>query len=389
MVNKMKPPSLIELKTSALDNNIKYLKKRIGRNVKLVSVIKGNAYGHGIREFLPMAEQCGVDYFAVFDSSEAEIAFDVKNEKSELMIMGMIDNSDLKWAVKNDISFFVFENSRLKQGIKDAKRLKKKAKIHMEVETDLHRSGLGKGELNKAIRLINQNKEHILIEGVCTHLAGAESIANYVRINHQLKRFQEIKTFLEKENIVPNYYHTACSAASLVYPEARMDMVRIGIAQYGFWPSEEVRMHAIMSKNIDFKTRPLKRVLKWRSQIMSIDTVEAGEFISYGNYFQATKKSKIATVPVGYAHGYRRSLSNLGYVLVKGKKAPIVGMVNMSVMIIDITSIPLVNKGDTVVLIGKQGKYEITVSSFSELSNLVNYELLTRLPEKIPRIVRK
>jgi alanine racemase len=122
---------------------------------------------------------------------------------------------------------------------------------------------------------------------------------------------------------------------------------------------------------------------------MSIETVEPGEFISYGNFFQATKKTKIATVPVGYSHGYRRSLSNLGYVLVKGKKAPIIGMVNMSVMIINVTSIPLAKKDDTVVLIGKQGKHEITVASFSELSNLVNYELLTRLPERIPRIVKK
>lgn len=385
----MKYPSVIELRKSCLKQNIDYLKKRIGRSVKFVSVIKGNAYGHGIKQFLPMAEDCGVDYFAVFDSSEAEVAFDVKKPSTKLMIMGMIADQDVKWAVKNDISFFVFEKTRLKQAIKDAKDLKKKAKIHLEVETGLHRTGFSKEELKKAVKVIKQNEKHLFIDGVCTHYAGAESVANYLRVHNQIKRFNEIRDWLKEKGIVPKYYHTACSSAALVYPETRMDLVRIGIAQYGFWPSEEVRMHALLSKDEDFKERPLKRVLKWKSQIMGIEHVEPGEFISYGNYFQATCKTKIATIPVGYSHGYRRSLSNLGFVLVKGKKAPVIGMVNMNVMIIDVTSVPFVKKGDSVVLIGKQGKHEITVASFSELSNLVNYELLTRLPESIPRIVKK
>ena len=385
----MKHPSVIELSKSALQKNIKYLKKRVGEKVKFVSVIKGNAYGHGIKQFLPMAEDCGVDYFAVFDSCEAETAYNVKKKNTKLMIMGMIADSDIKWAIKNDISFFVFEKTRLKQAIKDAKKLNKKAKIHIEVETGLHRTGFSKEELKKAVKLIKQDRKHLFIDGVCTHYAGAESVANYVRVHDQIKRFNEHKEWLKEKGITPKYYHTACSSASLVYPETRMDLVRIGIAQYGFWPSEEVRMHALLCKDVDFKERPLKRVLKWKSQIMSIENVKPGEFISYGNYFQAKKKTRIASVPVGYSHGYRRSLSNLGYVLVKGKKAPVIGMVNMSVMIIDITDIPFVKKGDIVVLIGKQGKHEITVSSFSELSNLVNYELLTRLPECIPRIVKK
>jgi alanine racemase len=386
----MKHPSVIKLSKSALENNIKYLQKRIGKSVKFVSVIKSNAYGHGIKEFLPIAEACGIDYFAVFDSCEAEIAYNVKKPETKIMIMGMIADEDILWAIKNDISFFVFENKRLKQAIKDAKKLGKKAKIHLEIETGLHRSGYEIDELIKAVKLIKQNKSSLFIEGICTHYAGTESIANYVRIKNQIKRFHEVKKWLKERKIVPKYYHTANSAAAFVYPETCMDMVRMGIVQYGFWPSEEVRIHnTLTSKDKNFEHRALKRVLKWESQIMSIEHVEPGEFISYGNFFQATKKTKIATVPVGYSQGYRRSLSNLGWVLVKGKKAPVIGMVNMSVMIINVTSIPLAKKGDTVVLIGKQGKHEITVASFSEISNLVNYEVLTRLPERIPRIIKK
>jgi len=315
----MKYPSTIELSRSALRQNISFLKNLVGPKVRFVSVIKGNAYGHGIAEFLPLAEECGVNYFAVFDSKEAEVAYEVKSDDSELMIMGMIDNEDLAWAIQRDISFFVFDLGRLRQAIKDAKLLEKKARIHIEVETGLHRTGFEGKQLRDAIKLINQNKEFLEIEGVCTHYAGAESIANYVRVQKQITRFNELKDMLAKRGITPKFYHTACSAASIVYPETRMDMVRVGIAQYGFWPSEEVKMNAFLSKQKEFSERPLSRVLQWKSHVMNVKFVEPGEFISYGNFYQATQKTKIATVPVGYYHGYRRSLSNLGYVLVKGK----------------------------------------------------------------------
>ncbi|MEA2096134.1 MAG: alanine racemase [Candidatus Cloacimonadota bacterium] len=385
----MQHSSYIELSQSALKKNIKYLRKQIGDPVKFVSVIKGNAYGHGIKNFVPMAEACGVDYFAVFDACEAEMASNVKQLKSEIMIMGLIANEDIEWAIKRGISFFVFEFDRLEKSIKIAKKLNKKAKIHLEVETGLHRTGFGGDELKKAVKTIKHNIDHVFIEGVCTHFAGAESIANYVRVHEQIDRFNEIKQWLISKDIVPKYYHTACSSAALVYPETRMDMVRIGIAQYGYWPSEEVKIHNLLSGDIGFTKRPLQRILTWKSKVMGIEHVKTGEFISYGNFFQARKNTKIATVPVGYFHGYRRSLSNVGYVLIKGKKAPIIGMVNMSVMIVDVTPIPLVNKGDEVVLIGKQGNQTITVASFSELSNLVNYEFLVRLPMQIPRVAKK
>lgn len=381
--------SYIELSQSKLKKNITYLQKQIGKDIKFVSVIKGNAYGHGITTFLPMAENCGIDYFAVFDAVEAEIASQVKKPSTNIMIMGMIANEDLAWAIKNNISFFVFGIDRLQHAIKSAKKLQIKAKIHIEIETGLHRTGFGDKELQKAIKLIKQNKKHLHIEGVCTHFAGAESISNYVRVHKQIDRFNELKEKLKRSGIIPQYYHAACSSAALIYPETRMNMVRIGIAQYGYWPSEEIKIHNLLKGNISFTQTPLKRILTWKSEIMSIEHVERGEFISYGNFFQARKNTKIATIPVGYFHGYRRSLSNVGFVLINGKKAPIIGMVNMSMMIVDVTAHPLVKKGDEVVLIGKQVNQTITVASFSELSNLVNYEFLVRLPMQIPRLIRK
>jgi len=189
----MEYTSHIELSQSALRKNIRYLRKQIGESVKFVSVIKGNAYGHGIKQFLPMAEECGVDYFAVFDAYEAKTAFDAKQPKTVIMIMGMIANEDIPWAIEHDISFFVFELNRLEQAIESAKKLRKKAKIHLEVETGLHRTGFRNDELKKAVRMIKRNSDYLTMEGVCTHFAGAESVANYVRVHKQIDRFNESK----------------------------------------------------------------------------------------------------------------------------------------------------------------------------------------------------
>ena len=161
-------------------------------------------------------------------------------------------------------------------------------------------------------------------------------------------------------------------------------MVRVGIMQYGFWPSQETFIHYIHDKTN--KRDPLRRVLGWKSRIMDVKTVKQGEFIGYGNFFQAHKDMKIAIVPVGYYDGYSRSLSNQGKVLINKQRVAVIGMVNMNMIICDVTKQPTVSIGDEVVMIGKQGKHQLSVASFSELSNLVNYELLTRLPLDINRI---
>ncbi|MEA2096553.1 MAG: alanine racemase [Candidatus Cloacimonadota bacterium] len=379
--------SYIELDFKALKKNIRFLKKEIGNSVKFVSVIKGNAYGHGIKDFLPLAEACGIDYFAVSDAYEAEIACSVLSAKSELMIMGMIDNEDLKWAIEKDISFFIFDLDRLENSIKIAKSLNKKAKIHLEIETGMHRTGFENDELDKAIELIQNNKEFLFLEGLCTHYAGAESISNYVRIHDQFNNYNEISRQLLKKKFKIKYNHTASSASTLLYPHTHMDLVRIGIAQYGFWPSNETKMFKLYDGEIKTIRDPLKQILQWKTKVMSIKTVKPAKFISYGNSFLTTRTTKIAIIPIGYFHGFRRSLSNNGFVLIDGKKAPVIGMINMNMFIVDITMIPNVTKGDEVVLIGRQRKNRISVASFSELTNFVNYELLSRLPAEIPRFI--
>ena len=371
--------SYIELSQSALEENYKFLKSVVGEQTLISTVIKGNAYGHGIVDLVPMAIKAGQRHFSVFSADEARLCREVA-PNAEIMIMGMLDNEELEWAITNNIQFYIFEVDRLEIALKIAKKLNQLAQIHLELETGMNRTGLRKKEVLKVIELLSQNENYIL-KGVCTHFAGAESIGNYVRIQEQIKSFKKQRKQLAKR------YHLASSAATLSYPKTQMDMVRIGILNYGFWPSTETFIHFVKDK-LD-RTDPLRRILSWKSKVMSTKTVETGEFIGYGTTYMARENMKIATVPVGYSHGYSRSLSNQGRVLVNGERVSVVGIVNMNMMVLDITDIPDTKKGDEVVLIGNQGDYSISVSSFSELSDQLNYELLTRLPHNIPRKVIK
>ncbi len=378
--------SWIELDQSALQKNIRYLKKRIG-DATFLSVIKGNAYGHGIEQYIPIAEKAGLQNFAVYDAFEASRALAVKAADSQLVIMGMLDDDQMDWAVENNIAFFVFTPHRLEAAISSARKLKKKAQIHLELETGMHRTGLEENELPDVIANIKKNSRYVSINGVCTHLAGAESISNYVRVKTQSQVFDKVKKHLKSKGIVPARYHSACSAAALIYPDTIMDMVRFGIAQYGFWPSMETKMHNLLSEESKFTRDPLKHVLSWKTRIMSIKSVEKGNFINYGINYLCVKAMRLATIPVGYHHGYSKSLGSSGHVLIHGKRAEVVGSINMNMFLVDITHIPAAQCGDEVVLIGKQGDLNITVASFAELTKVINYELLSRLPQQIPRIV--
>jgi alanine racemase len=375
--------SYIELSKSALNNNINYLKSIVGKNVKYSMVIKANAYGHGIEDLLPMIESCGVNHFSVFSVEEARRALKVINESCHIMIMGFVDDDYLEWAIENDISFFVFTQERLDAVCSISKKTSKPARIHIELETGMHRTGFHEDQLPDVIDKLKINDGNIVIEGVCSHLAGAESTANFDRIKKQISTFKKLVEQLKAEGLNPGYRHIACSAGILNFTESTFDLVRIGISNYGFWPGNETKM--LHFKQDNMLKDPLKQVLSWKSKVMSINNVKEDEYVSYGTSFLTNRDSKIATVPVGYGYGFSRKLSNLGHVLINMKRVPIIGTVNMNMVVVDVTDLPDVKVNDEVVLIGKQGDKDISVSSFSDMNNSMNYELLTRLPSKIPR----
>lgn len=234
--------SSITLNKSALNSNLNYLRNRIGRDVRYSIVVKANAYGHGIEEFMPMVEECGADHFSVFSVAEAKRAFSIKNAFCELMIMGFIDDDQLDWAIEHEASFFIFTIERLIKTIEVAKKMKKAAKIHIELETGMHRTGFCADQLEDVVALLRKHSRHLKLEGICSHLAGAESIVNYRRMNSQINTFKELCSWFHAEGFQPRYRHLACSAGVLNYPDSVFDMVRVGISNYGFWPSDETKM---------------------------------------------------------------------------------------------------------------------------------------------------
>lgn len=377
----------IKLNEKSVENNISFLKSIYGDKVTISAVVKADAYGHGIEQIVPIFQKFGINHFSVFYYSEALRVYNSLSKPNSIMVMGWLSYENIKDAIKKRIEFFVFNLERLKNAIEFAKELHLKAKIHLEVETGMNRSGLNTDEFDTALEMIKENIENIEISGFCTHLAGAESISNDYRIKNQMLKFDEIFAKFEASNLHANYRHIANSAASFVYPESRMDLVRVGIMLYGFWSSTEVFIKFINNK--ENKTDPLKRVLSWSSQIMAIKKVKTGEFIGYGISYLAQNDITTAIVPVGYSMGYSRALSNKGRVLIRGHRCPVIGVVNMNMIIINITNVKNAEVGDEVVLIGKQKKLEIKVSSFGDLSDELNYEVLAHLPEDIIRKVVK
>jgi alanine racemase len=375
--------STIELNTTAYQKNLSFLRTTFGKKVRISCVVKGNAYGHGVEEIVSMAYANGITHFSVFDVQEAKTVKAELEDKATVMVMGLVQDEDMEWVVANNVEFFVFDKARLTKAAKTAKKLDKKAIVHIEVETGMNRTGFEKNELNTVIAFLKKEKEHVFFKGLCTHYAGAESIANYYRVDKQIKRFEDIYQYLCKNELKPEIKHSACSAASIMFPETRMDMVRIGILQYGLWPSPEVFVNFLSTKKS--KIDPLQRVITWKSKIMSVKKVKIGEFIGYGTSFLAERKMKVAVIPIGYSHGYSRSLSNQGRVLIDGQQCIVVGSVNMNMMTVDVTNLESVKKDDEVVLIGSQNDLSVSIASFSDYSNQLNYELLTRISKTIPR----
>ncbi len=376
--------SRILLSQSALEDNISFIREQVGEHPIISSVVKANAYGHGIEAFVPMAEKCGIRHFAVASSYEAQEVLDARTTNATVMIMGILYDDDLPWVIEHGVEFFVFDIPRIEKAIEVARKTGTKAIIHLEIETGGNRTGMPEDKLDEALQLLKEHKDHLEFKGFCTHFAGIETLANQFRIVKQQKKFEELYKRVKQAGHLPELRHTACSAAALTFPDTVMDMVRIGTAQYGMWPSPDIyNMHLMRTGKL--QDHSLRQLLTWKTDIMHLKEVKKGEFIGYGTSFQAPQDMTAAVVPIGYSNGFAKALSNLGHVLIREQQAPIVGLINMNVFMVDVSHISDVEIGDDVVLVGRQGNEKITIRSFSEFSNFINNEFVSRLPSAIPR----
>ncbi len=363
-----------DIDLDAIRKNIKAVKKGIRKETKVCAVIKANGYGHGA---VPIAQNVDdlVDFFAVATIEEAMQLRD-GGVKLPILILGYIHHQWNETAIKNDIRLTVYDYEMAKKISETAVRIKKTAKIHIKVDTGMSRIGFAAKEESIAVIKKIGDLPNIEIEGLFTHLFAADERSKASAMK-QIMSFGEFFNDLSKAGIQIPIKHCSNSAAAINLSLANFDMVRLGIAMYGLYPSKYVR------------SIPLKPALSLKSHITMVKTIKEGSVVSYGATWTAPKDTIVATVPVGYADGYFRLLSNRGHVLIHGKKAPIIGRVCMDQLMVDVSKISKVKQFDEVVLIGSQKDAEITAEELADLAETINYEIVCSVSERVPRIYHR
>ena len=368
MRNKLLGSTWLEIDLDAIAKNTRNIKKLIGQNKELMAVVKGNAYGHDVLEIVPIFLKNGATRLAVARLEEGiflrKAGIDVP-----ILVLSATLKEEAETALMHDITTSACNISFIKKMNELSLKLKKKAKIHLKIDTGMGRLGV---KPEKAVDFIKKvlTFDHIIIEGIFTHFSVAdEKDKKYTE--EQFRKFSEILKILEKEKIRIPLKHVSNSATLLDLEHMWLDVVRPGIALYGLYPSKEVKKVIKLIPAQRFKTR-----------IAFLKELPAEKSISYGRTYTTYKKNTIiASLPIGYADGYSRLLSNKGEVLVRGRRMPIIGRICMDQCMIDVTDLPLVKIGDEVVLWGKQGNERITVEEIADKLNTINYEI-THLPDK-------
>jgi len=366
----------IEIDTKAIAKNYHSFRKLLGKKTMLMSVVKSNAYGHNIIEFAKEYEKLGVDWLGV-DSLVEGMALRREGIKTSTLVLGFTLPALLDEARKNNISVTVSSFAQLEEVLK-LKKTKKILKIHIKVDTGMHRQGFQLDEANRLLHDIALAPIGIfIIEGLYTHFAEAKNPRSGDATRRQIVEYEKwIALFYEAgHNLIT---HAAATGGAMLYPKAHYDMVRIGIGSYGLWPSIEA-LHHLSSK---IKLHP---VLTWKAVVGEVKHVKKGERVGYDLTEILFHDSILAIIPVGYWHGIPRLLSSKGRVLLGGETARIVGRVSMDMIIVDVTNIKNILMGDEVVLIGRQGKEEITASEIAQFGATTQYEIVTRLNPLIRR----
>lgn len=368
---------IAEVNLDAIAHNINQIKNELSEDVEVMAVVKADGYGHGAIEVSRVLLENGVGRFAVAILDEGK-QLRKKGINVPILILGYTPPSQANEIVFFDLTQTVFTYEMAK-AISDAARMQdKNAAIHIKIDTGMGRIGLQ--PTKEAIELIKAiNKlPNLNIEGIFTHFSSAdESDASFTEL--QFDRFNSLIKQLEKENIYIPIKHCSNSAGFIGYKETRMNLIRPGIILYGLYPSDEV------SKDIV----DLKPAMALKSEVVFVKEVEENVPISYNRKFVTKKKTKVATIPVGYADGYSRRLSSNGRVLINGEYAPIIGNICMDQFMVDVTHIPNVGAGDEVVLIGQQGDKIITAEEIAKNIGTINYEIICMVGKRIPRVYKE
>jgi alanine racemase len=364
-------PTFCQVDLTALRWNLSQIRTKVGPLVKILAMVKANAYGHGAPE-VAKALTHGTYAFGVATLEEA-VELRRAGIRQPVLVVAGVYPEQLDQFIENRVTAVAHDHEAVTRLDRAAQERGASLSVHIKIDTGMGRLGFLPGEIDSWLGALKTLKA-LKIDGVFSHFSQAESVqGDYTR--NQLRIFQDIVARLRSEGVAVPIAHLANSAATITMPEAHFDMVRPGIMLYGAYPSPN------MASQIE-----LKPVLSWRTRVMQLKKVPGGTSISYGQTFVTRRESVIATLPVGYADGYQRLLSNRGEVLLDGKRAPVAGRVCMDLTMIDVTDIAGVQPGDEVVLLGRQGGAEITADEMAGWANTISYEIFTSISLRVPRV---
>ena len=361
----------------AIVKNLENMKKNIQEDTKIIAVLKADGYGHGAVPIAKHIEPLPYLWGIAVATVEEGMILRKNGITKPILILGYTFSDDYDTIIEQEMRPAVFTLKMARELSKAAVRLKKPAKIHIKIDTGMSR--IGYRNLEQALPEILEISalDGIEIEGIFTHFARADE-TDPAPAYQQMETFEQFIHALEEKGLSISVKHCSNSAGILRMKEANMNVVRAGIILYGLYPSDEVEKDLV----------PLEPAMELKSHIVYIKTLEPGVAVSYGGTYVTSRPTRVATIPVGYADGYCRGLSNKGFVLIHGKKAPILGRICMDQFMVDVTDIPEAQEADEVTLLGRDQKEQITMEELGNLSGRFNYEFACCISRRVPRIYR-
>lgn len=370
----------IELSRAAVENNTAALRSFLNPESEFCAVIKANAYGHGQAQMTELLLGCDVTHFAVDSIDEAQMLHE-QSPRSTIFILGYTVNERLRNVVEIGAIQTIYDEQSVlelsKWGTED-----QPARLSLKIETGLHRQGIGPRGLASLLDAISSAGNRVKLESVGSHFASAEEPGHPMNA-FQIEHFEHAILAIEARGFSPKYRHIACSAAAMTIQQSQKTLSRFGVATYGLWSSKETKRHVVLGRqNIE-----LQPVLQLKTRIAQVKDVPPGGAIGYSGTHIANRPIRLAVLPIGYADGIDRALTNKGEVLIRGRRCPIVGNVCMNMIMVDASSVPSVHQDDEVIIIGRDGMHAISADDIANNIGTINYEVVTRLNPLLPRIV--
>ncbi len=368
-----------QIDLDAIRANLAYIRQRIDPHTRILAVVKADGYGHGS---VPIAKETeNLEELGGYAAATAEEALELRRAgiRKPILVLGYTFPYAYEELIDQEVRLAVFREDTLEQLEETARRMGRKAIVHVKVDTGMGRIGIQPREENIAFLKRIAASGNLELEGIFTHFARADE-ADMESTLEQMKRFRDFTALAQARlGIRIPYHHASNSAGILKLREANLDLVRAGIILYGLCPSEEVAA----------ESEGLQPALSLHSRLVYVKEIEPGQSISYGGTFTADRRMRVGTVPVGYGDGYPRSLSGKGSVLIGGRRASILGRICMDQFMVDLSDLPEASEGTPVVLIGRDGQEEITAQELGKLSGRFNYELMCDISPRVPRVYVK